>query len=264
MIQLIVTSITILTFVFFPFTVVGAVTLSLVTDTTPGGDYIVGGGKTFDKDFPGIEIELYRLVAEKLGLELIIKRMPWKLCLQKLAANQVNGIFPASFKRKRLDIGKYPMNGNEVDKTRKTRDNAYYLYSLKGSGLTWDGEQISGQEKDIGAPLGWAIVDDMRQKGVHIHEVPIHENSPRLLVQKKLHGFICLETVFDNYLSKNPEEFADILKESIPIWEKPYYLMLSEEFVSAHPEVSEAIWNTVRDIKNSDDFRSLIDKYSNR
>ena len=55
-------------------------TLVWVTDNTPGGHYIVGGGTGFDKEKPGIEIELYRMVAKILGFELKFQRLPWNRC----------------------------------------------------------------------------------------------------------------------------------------------------------------------------------------
>lgn len=241
-----------------------AQTIVIATDTTPGGDFIRGGGKTFDKDLPGIEIELYRKAAELLGFELEIRRLPWKLCLQKLEHNQVDGIFPASFKKSRMQIGRYPMADGGVDMSRKTRDNAYFLYTLDGSTLSWDGEAFSGQSGVVGVPLGWAIVEDMKKKGVPLKEVAVHEGTPGLLVQKKLQGFICLETVFDAYLKNDPVAYSKIHKNYPPIWQKPYYLMLSHGFVQTNPEVSEKIWDKIRELKNSHYYEGLVMKYAER
>ena len=83
--------------------VVWATPLVWVTDDTPGGYYIVGGGSSFDKEKPGIEIELYRMVAKTLGLDIRFERLPWNHCLYLLGQNRVDGIFPASFKSERMD-----------------------------------------------------------------------------------------------------------------------------------------------------------------
>lgn len=235
--------------------------LLLVTDNTPGGQYINGGGTTFNEEKPGIEIELYRMVADKLGLDLTMKRLPWKLCLQQLEHNQVDGIFPASFKADRMKIGHYPMKGGVVDANRKTRNNAYYLYKMRDSQLMWDGRNFTGQTGVIGVPLGWAIVEDLKKQGVAIKEIPIHENSPDLLVQNRLDGFICLESVFDSYLQRRPEIYKNIVKEDAPIWEKPYYLMLSRKFVADNPETAENIWNTIEELKGTAAFSQLVDTY---
>ena len=81
----------------------------------------------------------------------------------------------------------------------------------------------------IAVPTGWAIVDDIRKRGLRVKELPVHRNSPDLLLLGRVEGFICLETVFDSYLKRNSTRYADIVKESKPIWEKPYYLLFSPQ-----------------------------------
>jgi len=115
-----------------------AQTLTWVTDNTPGDPYIMGSGSDFQEN-PGIEIELYGLVAKKLGFQLEFKRVPWKLCLEWIKYNKVDGIFPASYKESRKEIGVYPTIEGVVDPTKKTRDNGYYLYKLQTSQLHWNG-----------------------------------------------------------------------------------------------------------------------------
>ena len=175
--------------------------------------------------------------------------------------NRVDGIFPASFKPSRMEIGRYPMAGGKVDPSRKTRNNAYFLYALEKTKLHWNGKGFTGKTDAIGAPLGWSIVADLKEKGVMVKEIDISEQTPGLLINKRLDGFVCLETVFDAYLKKNPRFQGTVAKIYPPIKEKPYYLMLSHEFVKAHPLLSEKIWNTIREIKHSDDFVALVSRY---
>lgn len=247
---------------FFPAYQLFAEPLLLVTDNTPGGNYITGDGTTFDDERPGIEIELYKMVAEKLNLQLTLKRMPWKLCLQQLEYNKVDGIFPASFNIDRMKTGHYPMKGGLVDPSRKTRNNAYYLYTMRGSPLSWNGSDFNGLSGSIGVPQGWAIAEELKNKGVPIKELPLHNKTPDLLVLKRLQGFICLETVFDYYLEHEPKnKYKNIVKEKLPIWKKPYYLMLSRQFVEKEPETAENIWNAIKEIKKTEAFSRLVNKY---
>lgn len=240
---------------------VSAKSLVWVTDNTPGGNYIVGGGSGFQAEKPGIEIELYEMVATHLGLDIQFRRLPWKMCLQQIEHNQVDGVFPASFKAKRMEIGVYPMAEGKPDPTRKTRNNAYYLYKLSASGLSWDGNTVTGLSGNIAAPLGWAIVEDLKKMNLAVKEVPIHAASPDLLLQKRVQGFVCLETVFDGYIKRAPEKYKEIVKMTPVIWEKPYYLMLSKAFVNENPKLAQSIWDTIYTIKQSDEFTALVDKY---
>jgi polar amino acid transport system substrate-binding protein len=232
-----------------------------VTDDTPGDPYIIGGGTNFKTDLPGIEIELYREVAKQLKLDITFKRLPWKRCLKLIEHNKVQGVFPASFKEERMKIGVYPMRKGQVDATRKTRNNAYYLYKMKSSPIFYNGSSFENVRGMIGVPIGWAIVDDLKKMQVSVKELPIHENSLDILVQNRINGFVCLETVFDGYIKRNPTKYSDIVKVSPPIWEKPYYLIQSHAFVNANPELAHKIWDTILAIKESEVFNRIVDKY---
>lgn len=239
----------------------GAVQLTWVTDITTGGRYVVGPGTTFNETKPGIEIELYRMVAKQLGFEVVFKRSPWKECLQQIEKNQIDGLFPVSFKEERLAIGVYPMAGDEVDTTRKTRDNAYYLYTLASSEATCEDGMIVGLVGIVAVPIGWTAVEDLTEMNLTIREVPVHANSPDLLIQKRVDGFICLSTVFDTYLRRQKEKYQDVVKVGPPVSEKPYYLMLSRQFVDENPELAEKIWDTIAEIKKTDAFADLVNSY---
>jgi polar amino acid transport system substrate-binding protein len=231
------------------------------TDDTPGGHYIIGGGPEFQKKKPGIEIELYRMVAEKLGLDLVFKRFSWQQCLFLIKTNRVDGIFPASFKPERLAIGSFPMAGEKIDESRKTRNNAYYLYQLKTGPVIWNGTAFSPDHPvTIGVPEGWAIVDEAEKIfGTVIKEL-VNPRTPNLLVHKRLDGFICLETVFDAYLS-GKAAYSGVVKTGPPIWKKPYYLMLSRNFCASQPGLSEKIWDAIRDIKQTRPYLDMVKGY---
>jgi len=232
-----------------------------VTDDTPGGYYIVGGGASFEKEKPGVEIELYRMVAKKLNLDIRFKRLPWKHCLYLIEQNRVDGIFPASFKSERMKIGAYPMKGKTVDTSRKTRDNAYYLYKLKKNPIGWNGTAFAHVSGHVGVPGGWSIAGDLKSKYDFIIEDHINGNTPNLLVHGRLQGYVCLSTVFDAYLNRQPEAFGSIVKVQPPVSLKPNYLMLSREFVSIHPQLAEKIWDTIREIKKSWEYTRMVDGY---
>ncbi len=243
------------------FSLASAEPLVWVTDDTPGDPYIIGGGTNFNPDLPGIEIEIYREVAKQLNLDVTFKRMPWKRCLKLIEYNKVQGVFPASFKEKRMEIGAYPMKDGQVDPTRRTRNNTYYLYKIKSSSISFNGSAFENVNGMIGAPLGWAIVDDLKKFQIEVKELPIHENSLDILMRKSIDGFVCLGTVFDGYIKRNPTKYQDIVKVPLPIWEKPYYLIQSHAFVEANPELARKIWDTILSIKESEAFSDIVDKY---
>jgi len=246
---------------FFALSVAAETTLLLATDETPGPPFITGEGSEFSWEKPGIEVELYQLMALKLNISIKFIRIPWKRCLLQLRQGKIDGIFPASFKQERMQAGVYPMKDSQANPLMKTRDNTYFLYKHKQSSLSWDGVTLSGLKSGIYAPLGWAIVDDLRKKRIAVHEAYDLPRVFKLLEKDRIDGVACLETVADFYLNENPEQYPSIEKIYPPLEEKPYYLMLSHSFVEKHPQLADEIWRTISEIKASDEYKKIVRKY---
>jgi polar amino acid transport system substrate-binding protein len=233
----------------------------LSTDDTPGYPYIIGEGKDYDWIKPGIEIELYQRMAKMLDLKIKFIRRPWARCLNDLEVGEVDGIFPASFKEKRLKMGQYPMKNGKVDESKKTRDNTYYFYKLKDSPVNWDGKNFKYLTKSVGATRGWAIVDNLKKMGVKVEETNSPEQDLEKMLVGRIDGAASLETVMDVYLKSNKERYKNIIKVPIPLRKKPYYLMLSHQFVNKHPKLSQKMWNTIAEIRKSQWFIDIFKKY---
>lgn len=244
-----------------------SLTLLLATDDTPGNPWIMGGGDHFQKDLPGIEIELYRHMARQLGLKLKIVRIPWKRCLMELKVGRLDGVFPASFKPERLEIGVYPLKSGKIDPTRKSRDSAYHLYRLKMSPLTWRDDKLVNLElmprTTIGVPLEWSIAEDLRRRSIDVLERPRPIELLEMLSRGGLAGVVCLSTVIDVYIDQAPHKFGQIEKVYPPVAEKTYFLMLSHQFTSAHPVIAEKIWDTIAELRTGDVFQSISNRYTN-
>ncbi|MBF0227208.1 MAG: transporter substrate-binding domain-containing protein [Desulfobacterales bacterium] len=234
----------------------------LATDDTPGVPYIMGEGTNFNWDKPGIEIEIYKLMEKKLNLKIKFFRYPWERCLNYVKAGKVDGIFPTSFKPERKEIGVYPTKKNgEIDTNRKTRDTAYYLYKNKNSNVEWNGKDFINLNGSIGAPIGWAVVSDLKNKGVNVTEIVLSSESLNMVLKNRLAGIACLSTVLDFYIEQEPLKYKDIVKVYPALSEKPYYLMFSHQFFHKNPELAEQIWDTIAEIQNSEEFKKVVNKY---
>jgi polar amino acid transport system substrate-binding protein len=244
-----------------------SLSLLLATDDTPGNPWIMGGGTHFKKDLPGIEIELYRHMARQLGVELKIVRIPWKRCLLELKMGRLDGVFPASFKPERLEIGVFPFKDGKIDPTRKSRDSAYHLYRLKTSPVAWSDGKLANLEKmprtTIGVPLEWSIAGDLRRMNIDVLERPRPVELLEMLSRGGLAGMVCLATVTDTYIDQAPHKFGQIEKVYPPVAEKTYFLMLSHQFTTAHPVMAEKIWDTIAALKAGDVFKSISNRYTN-
>lgn len=65
----------------------------------------------------------------------------------------------------------------------------------------------------------------------------------------------------DSILRENKKKFGNIIKVKPPLKTKTYYLMLSHQFIENHPELSEAIWDAIAGVRESDKMKQLNKKY---
>ncbi|MCP4346774.1 MAG: transporter substrate-binding domain-containing protein [Desulfobacterales bacterium] len=219
------------------------------------------GEGTIDWKKPGIAVELLLLLGKKLDIDIEFSRVPWKRGLHELKKGQKDGLFNASFKKKRLEYGVYPMKDGVADQNRKSYSNSYVLYKIKGSPVQWNGKAFSNLNGPIVATRGFSILDDLIKMGIKVRETNSTLVSLRILSRGRVKGIAALELAGDYLLDKNKEDFSNIEKVLPPIKTKPYYLMLSHQFIKKNPKIAEEIWNTVRDVRESEEFKQVTGKY---
>ncbi|OAN93662.1 amino acid ABC transporter [Marinobacter sp. EhC06] len=199
---------------------------------------------------PGAAVELVRLVEERIpGLRIKFSRYPWKRCLAMLETGQVDGIFNASYNAARTRIGEYPRRDGQVDPTRRLTTISYHLYALPDTDLGWSGEAFKDTDLEIGAPLGYSIVNDLEQLGVSVMKVRSSRQSLQLLIAGRVHAVALQSVTADFLLSRNADQLPGIVRIEPPLKTKPYYLMLSREFKAANPELAEQIWDAIGELR---------------
>lgn len=197
-------------------------------------------------DSPGAAVELVELLEERIpGLRIRFSRYPWKRCLAMLETNQVDGIFNASYRAERTRIGEYPRKNGEVDPSRRLTTISYHLYALPNADLGWNGKAFEDPELEIGAPLGYSIVEDLKDLGVSVTEVRSSTQSLELLTARRVDAVALQSVTADYLLSHNTDYGGDIVRIDPPLKTKPYYLMLSRQFKAENPELAEHIWNVI-------------------
>ncbi len=211
---------------------------------------------------PGVSIEILKMLETKLNIKINFKRLPWKRCKIELQKGKVDGIFNASFKPKRMKLGIFPMKNGKVDSSKRITTISYVLYTLRDSLLRWDvqSKKIYNLEGYIGAPLGYSIADDLRKWGIPVAESYSTNTDFKKLIRKRLEGVAALELAGDFYVKVYPDQFKDIKKLHPPLATKPYYLMLSHQFVKKHPHISKKIWNAIAEIRENE-FDKILQKY---
>ncbi len=236
--------------------------ITFVFETKANPPFCLGKGTAIDWQKPGITLEVLKLIEKQLNIKIHFKRNPWKRALALLENNEVQGVFHASFKKERMRLGVYPMKNGAVDPDRSLMTNTYYVYKLKSSSLQWDGKQFTNLKNDyIGITFGYSISSDLKKWQVPVQEAKNTITNFRKLANGRLAAVADLGTMADIHLKNHPEKFTDIVKVKTPLKSKPYYLILSHDFVNKQPDLAQKIWHEISRIKISGDYDKIAAKY---
>lgn len=223
--------------------------------------YYLGNSAELSAYTPGVAVELLNLTAEKLGVEARFVRMPWNRCKNSLKYGSVDGIFMASYAPEKRTLGLFPMRAGRPDPDKRMAMVPFCVYTKKSSNLIWNGGYFNQPVVRIGAPLGYAIVDELRAMGLTADESPDTEHNFKKLLLDRLDAVIAPEMAGDEVLKKHPEAFAGITKMEKPFATKPYYLMLSRQFSRREPELAAKFWDVLEKIRKSKEYRKIFNKY---
>ncbi len=227
--------------------------------------YYMGISSEVLKEKPGVAVEMVKALEGKIpGLTIKLLRVPWARCLSGLGANTYDGIFNASYSASRLDLGWYPTvdgtHTGQPDESKRITTMSYSLYTLRGESLSWNGSKFLGVNGNLGAPLGYSIVDDLKRLEIVPVEVSGNPNLLGMLILRRLQGVVMQDVTADALIKAAPEAYGSVVKIHPPIVSKPYYLMLSHRFVSLHPELAQRIWEAIEELREGE-FDRMVRKY---
>lgn len=215
---------------------------------------LVAPWRTVDKT--GLNFQLLQRVEKKLDLTIDYQLLPWKRCLAKLKANEVDGAFTVSFSEERREFGAFPGNG-QADVNRRMHFARYFLVRKKGSTVGWDGKQFQNLDGKIAFQLGYSVGDMLRALRVPVDEAA---DSPHSVGRKVLAGRVAGAAMMDSdtYAVMQGPLASRLEVVETPLIEKPYYLMLSHSLVKARPELAEQIWKQIEEVRNSKEYGKMV------
>lgn len=233
--------------------------LTFATDNSHASPYVNGPGNIINNKYPGIEIELYRLIAKELNIKINFVRAPWTRCLHELKNTKIDALFPASFKKKRTKFANYPMNGVLVDKNKKLRNENYVLYTLNNSKIKWNGKKITNLHGPIGVTKDWSISSDLKKMNISTLPSKSPRNNLKKLLMNRVAGVASIESIFDKHINNN----KNIKKNYPPLKTKEYYLIFSKKFYNNYPDLAEKIWSKIVSTKKTKKYKEILTKYLN-
>ena len=110
----------------------------------------VYGDEEISAEFPGVTIDVLRLIEAKSDIKFIVKKRPWKRVVVEIKRNKLDGGFHFSFKEERRSFVAYPIPEGEIlpDPKYSISNRSYVIYRLKGRSVHWNGKQIVLDSKD--------------------------------------------------------------------------------------------------------------------
>jgi polar amino acid transport system substrate-binding protein len=195
-------------------------------------------------------------VQSKLRIDFDYELLPWKRCLAKLKANEVDGAFTVSYSDERRQYGAFP-GGALADANKRMHVARYFLVRRKGSDIGWDGKNFSKVEGKIAFQLGYSVGEMLRAQKVDVDET---SDSPNNVGRKVLAGRVAGAAMIDSdtaQLMRGPLA-AKLEVMDMPLMEKPYFLILSNALVKTKPDLAEQIWKSIEDVRESKEYGKLV------
>ena len=224
--------------------------LHFAYSTSEQPPYIYGNSKDIPEN-PGRVVDMLKSLEQAIpGTEIEFVRLPWKRCLKYLDWGKVDGIFNASFIPSRLQNGVYPMKDGLPDPSKQLVTISYGIYTLEHSPMSWDGEKFFQLNGLVGVNRGFSVIPDLQKMGISVEEVDSVSQNFLKLKLGRIKAVLAQNVTAQSVLKKD-KRFKGIKKLAIPFKTKPYYLMLSHQFVKKHPKISERIWKEIQKIRET-------------
>jgi polar amino acid transport system substrate-binding protein len=203
----------------------------------------------------GLNFELLKRVESKLQIHFDYELLPWKRCLAKLKANEVDGAFTVSYSDERRQYGAFP-GGTLPDAKKRMHVARYFLVRSKGSEIGWDGKNFSKVEGKIAFQLGYSVGEMLRAQKVDVETSDSLNNVGRKVLAGRVAGAAMMDSDTAQLMRGPLAARLEVLE--MPLMEKPYFLILSNALVQTHPDLAEQIWKSIEEVRESKEYGKLV------
>ncbi|MEO4048273.1 hypothetical protein AAFN46_14460 [Pseudomonas sp. CAU 1711] len=197
---------------------------------------------------PGLVIELIQQAANQARLRLDLHQQPWNRCVLEVRQGSSDGTFVAVWQADRDVWGRYPgripLSEAPVDVGQRLWQVEYLIMVPPDSRLQWDGQRFGGVVHGVGAPLGYATSQRLRELGVLAQESLAQATALRLVLAGRLDGYV-LEREIGLALIDEMGLRGRLVPLPLPLMRTDWYLPLSHQFYAANPELAERFWQAI-------------------
>ncbi|MCP4159652.1 MAG: transporter substrate-binding domain-containing protein [Deltaproteobacteria bacterium] len=198
---------------------------------------------------PGVGVDIIFKVAKNLNIKLLVSRLPNKRVHKYLSLGSLDGSGFYSFKKDRLKEGVFPTKNGKLDKSKRVSVLGYYMYILKGSKVSWDGEILTGV-KYVGANSGYSVVGNLKKLGLTVNEVKSTKQNLEMLLKGRIQAYAAQDGTIDPVIASY-KRYANLIKIGPPIKTKEYYFMFSHKYYKNNREMAHKIWDQIEVVRDS-------------
>ncbi|MBI5845413.1 MAG: transporter substrate-binding domain-containing protein [Deltaproteobacteria bacterium] len=240
----------------------GQASITLACEDRENFPFVLGEGSDLKAENPGLSVEVLRLAAARLKISVNFTRLPWNRGKNALRYGKVDGLFNTGYTPEDRSIGVFPMRAGLPDDSRRMATVPFSIYTLKDSGLTWDGGYFNRKNLRVSVPMGFCVVSELRRMGLSVEESPGVSNCFRKLAYKRVDAVVAPGTTGDHLTESGRAEFSQVIRLEKPLNVQPFYLIFSHQFYSRNRDLAELIWDTVAELRESVAMKDLEKKYA--
>lgn len=195
-----------------------------------------------------VDIDKIKEISQNNNINTVFKSIPWKRALLLVEKGKIDGVINASYKPNRELYANYPKLNNLIDGSKRLNDGqSYYIYKHKDSSIKWDGIKFTTPDGEVAAMEKFAVIDDLKKH--NNIKIKIFDDNPeiiRCLASKKIAAYAGTALRVDELLEKYPIFAKNIVRESIPIRKKDYFLIFSKKTYEQKSKDMKKIWNGLK------------------
>lgn len=190
------------------------------------------------------------------GERVELLRQPWKRCIHNVRTGKIDSLLALIWSPERDEWVAFPKRpqqplGGPDSELRLWREEYRIFVPLQGT-LRYDGTRFSGLRTGIGAPTGYVVWKRLKEAGVLNESVLKPQIGLRLVAMDRLDGYVSERSIGLHLLRTMG------LRERVALLPQVYhqddaYLVFSHQFRYRHPQLTQAIWQSLRGIREHHD-----------
>lgn len=224
-------------------------------------------GETINGIKPGLIAEAMEALNRDLGVTIKLVRKPYRKLIVDLENNAINGVAMMTFDFHHNSIARFPMDGENVDVSKRMFTERWALFHRKEQSVPWQGV-ISEALGPIAVREEASILPELKKSSPLITECPTLmgcflalQNKERdyLVAAPDLHARKVLKELFAEGSKAKGDPNIVMLQPYIN--DKHYYLAFSNQFYDQYPLFAQHAWSQLSQLRESPELWEASDKY---